>query len=55
LEGTLKISWFQPACHEQGHLPLDHIAQSSIQPGLEPNLVIVTDEQDEFGFELVNY
>jgi len=22
-------------CHEQGHLPLDQVAQSSIQPGLE--------------------
>jgi len=29
----LKTIWFQPPCHEQGHLPLD---QSSIQPGLEP-------------------
>jgi len=35
LEGTLKIIWFQPPCHEQGHLPLDQVAQSSIQPGLE--------------------
>jgi len=35
LEGTLKIIWFQPLCHEQGHLPLDQVAQSSIQPGLE--------------------
>jgi len=34
LEGTLKIIWFQPPCHEQGHLPLDRAAQSSIQPGL---------------------
>jgi len=23
LEGTLKIVWFQPPCHEQGHLALD--------------------------------
>jgi len=23
LEGTLKIIWFQPPCHEQGHLLLD--------------------------------
>jgi len=30
LEGTLKITWFQPPCHEQGHLPLDKVAQSSI-------------------------
>jgi len=36
LEGTLKIIWFQPPCHEQGHLPPDQVAQSSIQPGLEP-------------------
>jgi len=35
LEGTLKIIWFQPPCHEQGRLPLDQVAQSSIQPGLE--------------------
>jgi len=35
LEGTLKIIWFQPSCHEQGHLPLAQVAQSSIQPGLE--------------------
>ena len=36
LERTLKIIWFQPPCHEQGHLPPDQVAQSSIQPGLEP-------------------
>jgi len=35
LEGTLKTISFQPLCHEQGHLPLDQVAQSSIQPGLE--------------------
>jgi len=35
LAGTLKIIWFQPPCHEQGHLPLDQVAQSSIQPGFE--------------------
>jgi len=35
LEGTLKIIWFQPPCHEQGHLPLEQVTQSSIQPGLE--------------------
>jgi len=29
------IIWFQPPCHEQGHLPLDQVSQSSIQPGLE--------------------
>jgi len=22
LEGTLKITWFQAPCHQQGHLPL---------------------------------
>jgi len=35
LEGTLKIIWFKPPCHGQGHLPLDEVAQSPIQPGLE--------------------
>ena len=35
LEGTLKITWIQPPCHEQGHLPLDQVAQSPIQPGLQ--------------------
>jgi len=35
LEGTLKIIWSQPPCHEQGHLPPDQAAQSSIQLGLE--------------------
>jgi len=35
LEGTLKIIWFQPPCHGQGHLPPDQVAQSPIQPGLE--------------------
>ncbi|KAK4822675.1 hypothetical protein QYF61_019042 [Mycteria americana] len=35
LEGTLKIIWFQAPCHGQGHLPLDQVAQSPIQPGLE--------------------
>jgi len=29
LEGTLKIIWFQPPCHEQGHLPPDQVVQSS--------------------------
>jgi len=24
-----------PLCHRQGHLPLDQVAQSLIQPGLE--------------------
>ena len=35
LEGTLKLMWFQPPCHEQGHLPPAQVAQSSVQPGLE--------------------
>jgi len=35
LEETLKIIWFQPPCHQQGHLPPAQGAQSSIQPGLE--------------------
>ena len=35
LEGTLKITYFQPLCHGQGHLPLDQVAQSPVQPGLE--------------------
>jgi len=35
LEGTLQIIYSSPSRHGQGHLPLDHIAQNSIQPGLE--------------------
>jgi len=35
LEGTLKIISFQPPCHGQGHLPVDQVAQSPVQPGLE--------------------
>ena len=35
LEGTLKLIYLQTPCHGQGHLPLDHVAQSPIQPGLE--------------------
>jgi len=35
LEGTLQIIWFQLPCHGQGHLPLDQVARSPIQPGLE--------------------
>jgi len=27
---------FQLPCHGQGHLPLDQVAQSPVQPGLEP-------------------
>jgi len=36
LEGTLKIIQFQPPCHGQGHLLLEQVAQSPVQPGLEP-------------------
>jgi len=35
LEGILQIIQFQPPCHEQGHLPPDQVAQSSVQLGLE--------------------
>ena len=34
LGGTLKIIQFQTPCHGQGHLPLDQVAQSPVQPGL---------------------
>jgi len=34
LEGTLQIT-FHPPCHGQGHLPLDQVAQSPVQPDLE--------------------
>ena len=30
----LKDHLVQPPCHGQGHLPLDQVAQSPIQPGL---------------------
>ena len=35
LEGTFKYHLEQPLCHGQGRLPLDQVAQSPIQPGLE--------------------
>jgi len=35
LEGTFKDHLVQGPCHGQGHLPLDQVAQSPIQPGLE--------------------
>ena len=35
LEGTFKIIQFQLFCYRQGHLPLDQVAQSPMQPGLE--------------------
>ena len=35
LEGTCKISQVKTPCYRQGHLPLDQVAQSPIQPGTE--------------------
>jgi len=35
LEKTFKIIYFKPPCYRQGHLPLDQVAQSLTQPGLE--------------------
>jgi len=35
LEGTFKGHLVQPPCNEQGHLQLDHVAHSPIQPDLE--------------------
>ena len=35
LEGTFKGHLVQPPCHGQGHLALDQVAQSPVQPGLE--------------------
>jgi len=35
LEGTFKGHLAQPRCNEQGHLQLDQVAQSPIQPDLE--------------------
>jgi len=35
LEWTSKIIWFQSLCNGQGHLPLELVAQSLIQPSLE--------------------
>jgi len=35
LEGTFRGHLAQPPCSEQGHLPLDQVAQSSVQPDLE--------------------
>ena len=35
LKGTFRGHLAQPACSEQGHLQLDQVAQSPIQPGLE--------------------
>jgi len=30
LEGSLKIIWIQPPCHEQGHLPVDQVVSSNL-------------------------
>jgi len=35
LEGTFKGRLVQTPCNEQGHLPLDQVAQSLVQPDLE--------------------
>jgi len=35
LEWTFRGHLAQPPCSEQGHLQLDQVAQSPIQPGLE--------------------
>ena len=35
LEGTCKGHLVQPPCNEQGHLQLDQVAQSPVQPGVE--------------------
>jgi len=35
LEGTFRGCLAQPPCSEQGHLQLDQVAQSPVQPGLE--------------------
>jgi len=35
LEGTSRGHLAQPPCSEQGHLQLDQVAQSLVQPGLE--------------------
>ena len=34
LDETFNIIWFQHPCYQQGHLPLDQVVQSPIQPGL---------------------
>ena len=35
MEGTLKDDVVHPPCNEQGHLPLDQVAQRPIQPDIE--------------------
>jgi len=35
LEETIKGHLVQPPCNGQGHLPLDQVAQSPVQPNLE--------------------
>ena len=35
MDGTFQGHLVLPPCHEQGHLPLDQVAQSPVQPGLE--------------------
>ena len=47
LEGTIKGHLLQLPCHEQGHLPLDQVAQNPIQPDLECFLVTGSGTQTE--------
>jgi len=35
LEGIFRGHLVQPPCSKQGHLQLDQVAQSAVQPGLE--------------------
>ena len=35
IEGKFKGLLVQAPCHQQGHLQLDQVAQSPVQPGLE--------------------
>lgn len=35
-----RLAWvgrIQTTCHRQGHLPLGQVAESPVQPGLEPS------------------
>ena len=40
LEGTFKGHLVQPLCNDQGHIQLDQIAQSPIQPDFECLFII---------------
>jgi len=39
LEETFKECLLPTPCHGQGHLSLDQVAQSPIQPGLAPSMI----------------